>query len=283
MHCIFSIDVEDWFHILDLPTTPEAGEWDRLESRVEKNFIRLLDLLDTHECKATCFFLAWIAKKFPHLVREAHTRGHEIASHGCSHQLVYRMTRDEFLVDARESRETIEDILSGAVTGFRATGFSVTEETPWFFDCLSEAGYMYDSSVFPATRGHGGIRSGRLEPHKIVTSSGTIVELPITVATLPGKRICLFGGGYLRLAPYFLIDYAAKRILRRGRPVIFYFHPREVDPGQPRLAMNPVRRFKSYVNIDSAEKKLGRLLHEFKTITCSEYIARENITGEVSA
>ena len=177
---IFSVDVEDWFHILDVPSAPPLTEWSRLPSHVEKNFSCLLDLFSEHKVQVTCFVLGWVGEKFPHLVKEAVARGHEIASHGYAHRLVYEQSRDEFLEDVRRARLLLEDVAGTAVVGYRAPGFSTTTETPWFFDALAEAGYEYDSSIFPAPRGHGGIPEGRRDPYRV---NGTgILEVPITVA-----------------------------------------------------------------------------------------------------
>jgi polysaccharide deacetylase family protein (PEP-CTERM system associated) len=273
MSCILSIDVEDWFHILDLDSTPDLARWDDLPSRVERNFLRLLDLLDDKRASATCFFLGWIADRFPHLVREASRRGHEIASHGYSHTLVYRMTPEQFYQDARRSRELLEKIVGRPVAGYRASGFSVTEDTPWFFEKLDEAGYRYSSSVFPAARGHGGLRTDNLAPYAVPCDGASVTEVPITVQSVFGKRVCFFGGGYLRLFPYRVIKEMTHSVLAEGRPVVFYVHPREIDPDQPRLAMGPSRRFKSYVNLRTTEPKLRRLLDDFEFTTFERYLA----------
>ncbi|UCE86575.1 MAG: polysaccharide deacetylase family protein [Deltaproteobacteria bacterium] len=273
MSCILSIDVEDWFHILDVDSTPDLAHWEELPSRVERNFTRLLDLLDAKRVPATCFFLGWVADRFPHLVLEADRRGHEIASHGYAHTLVYRMTPEAFYQDARRARELLEKIVGRPVAGYRAPGFSVTEQTPWFFQKLHEAGYRYSSSVFPAARGHGGLRANRLEPYAVACDGAAITEVPITVRRVLGKRICFFGGGYLRLFPYRVIRDMTRSLLAEGRPVVFYVHPREIDPDQPRLAMGPARRFKSYVNLRTTEDKLRRLLDEFEFTTFERYLA----------
>jgi polysaccharide deacetylase family protein (PEP-CTERM system associated) len=272
MKCIFSIDVEDWFHILDLPSTPELRTWDSLPSRIRKNFTDLLDLLGNAEIHGTCFFLGWIAERYPDLVREASARGHEIASHGYGHRLVYEMTDTEFLQDVSRSKKIIEDITGKPVIGFRSAGFSTTENTPWFFDKLTEAGYRYDSSVFPVPRGHGGWRTNHLAPHLVGGSSGQIVEFPISVTQFMGKSFCFFGGGYLRLFPYFLIKTMAKKVLSEGRPAVFYVHPREIDPDHPKLPMNAMRRFKSYVNIRSTRGKIAKLLNDFEFVTFEDYL-----------
>lgn len=269
---LFTIDVEDWFHILDLESGPDVDGWSRLESRVERGFQQLLDLLDRRSVRATCFFLGWVAERFPALVREASERGHEIASHGCTHTLVYTMTPEAFLEDARRSRELLADITGSPVLGYRAAGFSVTAETPWFFEQVAAAGFRYSSSIFPAARQHGGMRTDQLVPFDVACEHGVLREAPVTVAEVLGKRICFFGGGYLRLFPYAVIERMSRRVLAEGRPVIFYVHPREVDPGHPRLEMPAIRRFKSYVNLATTRPKLERLIEDFEFRTLAEIL-----------
>jgi len=263
---IFSVDVEDWFHLLDDPSVPTIGQWSSLPSCVEKNFSRLLDIFGENKVQVTCFFLGWVGERYPHLVKAAAARGHEVASHGYGHRLVYEQSRNEFYEDVRRARLLLEDIAGVEVVGYRAPGFSTTEETPWFFDVLAEAGYQYDSSVFPAERGHGGMPQGRREPHRI-GDNGAVLEVPITVADALGRPMCFFGGGYLRLFPYWLIKKKALQVLQDGRPVVFYIHPREIDPGHPRLPMSRKRRFKSYVNLATTEGKLRRILADFPVTT----------------
>lgn len=269
---IFSVDVEDWFHILDVPSAPAISEWAGLPSHVEKNFRKLLDIFSELNVQVTCFFLGWVGERYPHLVKEAVARGHEIASHGYGHRLVFQQTHEQFFEDVRRARLLLEDIAGAQVLGYRAPGFSTTEETPWFFDTLVKAGYQYDSSVFPAVRGHGGIRDGRRDPHRLAEDD--LVEFPITVAEMMGKRICFFGGGYLRLFPYWLIRKKAQEVLAEGRPVVFYIHPREIDPQHPRLPMSRKRTFKSYVNLDTTEWKVRRVLQDFPVTTFQNVIAQ---------
>lgn len=271
--CIFSVDVEDWFHILDVAGAPPLEAWDGLPSRLEDNFRRLLALLAVHDAKVTCFFLGWVGERFPHLVREAAGQGHEIASHGYAHRLVYTMTRDEFTRDARRSREILEDLSGSSVLGYRAAGFSCTNQTPWFFEELANAGYLYDSSIFPASRGHGGMPDTPLGPYQVVTPSGTIIEFPATVATVLGARMCFFGGGYLRLFPMWLVKRMTQQVRSERRPVIFYVHPREIDPLQPRLPMRARRRFKTYVSLRSTEGKLASILSLFPVMTFRSFLA----------
>ncbi|MEE9442012.1 MAG: XrtA system polysaccharide deacetylase [candidate division Zixibacteria bacterium] len=277
MKCIFTIDVEDWFHILGIPSAPALEEWDKLPSRVENNYYRLLDILSEKNLKATCFFLGWIAEKYPHLVSECVSRGHEIASHGYGHKLVYKMSEKEFSDDAIISKKIIEDISGQKVNGYRSAGFSITEKCPWFFDALVRAGYKYDSSIFPARRGYGGIETAGLAPGNIKTPSGKLIEFPISVANILGMRVCFFGGGYLRLFPERVINIMARKVLLDNRPVIFYIHPRDIDPEQPRLPMNMIRRFKSYVNLRGTENKVRRLLDRYSWVTMKEFMKREFI------
>jgi len=247
-------------------------QWGNLASRVENDFRRLLKTLEQKQVKATCFFLGWIAERYPRLVKEADTAGHEIASHGYSHRLVYEMTEREFCQDVTQAKELLEDITGKPVAGFRSAGFSATNTTPWFFDILAQAGYRYDSSLFPAPRGHGGMRTGKFAPYQAGDGPGGIIEFPITVVKILGWPICFFGGGYLRLFPYRIIKTMASKVLQNGRPVIFYVHPREVDPHHPRLPMSPIRRFKSYVNLETTIGKIDKILGDFEWTTFVEYL-----------
>lgn len=269
---LFSVDVEDWFHILALPTTPDVAEWDALPSRVAKGFHRLLDVFDETNTKVTCFVLGWVAERYPALIREAASRGHEIASHGYAHRLTYTLTPAAFREDVQRTREILEQVVGKPVRGYRCPGFSVTEATPWFFETLVQAGYRYDSSVFPARRAHGGLTSTRLEPHWIQTPAGRLFEFPITVAHVLGQPMCFFGGGYLRLFPYAITRRMSDRVLRQGRPVVFYVHPREVDPDHPRLPMSLARQFKSYVGLRTTEPKIRRILRDFRVGTFGEFM-----------
>lgn len=271
-NCVFSVDVEDWFHILDLPSTPNLNRWDSLPSRVEANFLRLLDIFEKREVHVTCFFLGWVAKRFPELVKEAVKRGHEIASHGYAHQLVYEMTPEAFAQDAKQSKAVLEDISGRPIWGYRSAGFSVIRGSEWFFDKLIEAGYVYDSSVFPMGRGHGGMAGESRWPHWIERESGVLFEFPVTVADILGKPLCFFGGGYLRFFPYSAIRTMVRRVISESRPVIFYVHPREIDPDHPKLEMNWRRSFKSYVNLKTTLPKIEQLLSEFHVTSFERFI-----------
>jgi len=277
LQSIFSIDVEDWFNLSGTGMEPPPSDWDRLESRVEGNFRGLLDLLAENGSTATCFFIGYFGKRFPHLVREAVSAGHEIASHSYFHRLVYEMSPDEFYEDALSSRKLLEDISGRPVRGYRAPAFSVTERTPWFFEKLAAAGYQYDSSVFPAHHQTGGLATDELAPHSVETPAGTIAEFPITVVRTLGTPMCFFGGGYLRLFPYSLTRTMGRRVLNEGRPVVFYIHPREIDPDQPRMPLSRRRRFTCYVNLHSTRPKIERILRDFQVSSFDKHISRGSI------
>lgn len=259
-----TIDVEEWFHILDDPAVPGFDAWTGLESRLPRNMELLLSLLDEHKIKATMFWLGWVVEKYPALVRGCADAGHEIASHGYKHILAYEAGREKFGMDIRHGKKLLEDVIGQEVVGFRAAGFGTTAGTPWLFDEIRAAGFIYDSSVFPARRGHGGIVDFRLEPHQIDTTTGSLLEIPQSIVEICGQRVSVFGGGYLRLAPLFLIKWGMDRLKKVGRPAVIYVHPREVDPVHPRLPLKLHRRFKSYVNLHSTVPKLKWLCSTYK-------------------
>lgn len=254
-----TFDVEDWFHILDIGI--ESEQWGTMESRVERNTLKLLSILDLYKVKCTFFVLGWIADRFPKLVKKIDSLGHEIASHGYWHKLAYEQTPDEFRSDIRKSKRLLEDIIGKKIYGYRVPGFSITEENLWAFDIIGEEGYLYDSSVFPAPRGHGGLKNAPTQTYKL--SSG-IWEFPISTIRLFRFNIAYSGGGYLRFFPYRMIKWALKRNNKKNIPAIVYLHPRDIDPNQPRLKMPINRYFKSYINLRSTEKKINFLLKDFK-------------------
>jgi len=270
---IFTIDVEDYYNVTEERGEPPISEWDFLPSIVESGFMKLLNLLDLYQVKATCFFLGYVAQKYPHLVIEAKKRGHEIASHGMFHRLVYKLSREEFIADLLSSKKILEDIISEEVISFRSPSFSVTESIPWFFDALVEAGFKIDSSVFPVKRDYGGYQTTQKKPYWIKTDKGMLCEFPISVAPFCGKDFCFFGGGYLRLFPKRIILSIHSKLAREGNPTLFYIHPREMEPQHPRLKMNKLAYFKSYVNMNTVKPKLEAILSSSKFITCKEYMA----------
>jgi polysaccharide deacetylase family protein (PEP-CTERM system associated) len=271
---IFTVDVEDWFHILEVKDAPNLADWEKLPSRVERNFKELLELLAISNVKATCFVLGWIASHFPGLIREAADLGHEIASHGYGHQVVTGLSREQFRADINAAKRTIEDATGLPVRGYRAPGFSITAATPWAFEEIASAGHTFDSSIFPARHGHGGIPEAPRHPFIIQTLAGPLFEFPISLANTPLGWQCFFGGGYLRLAPLWLTLTMAKRVRAEGRGVIWYIHPREIDPHHLRLRMPLQRRIKSYVNLRSTEKKLKAILQKGSFCTFGDLALR---------
>lgn len=255
-----TIDVEDWFHILDTPVAPPFDTWDSQESCFAKGLNRLLDLLAKHKVSATMFWLGYLAERHPDLVLRCQRENHEIASHGYAHLLAYKVGRKEFREDISKSKRILEDIIQSPVHGFRAAGFSTTNDTSWTFDEVRKAGYLYDSSVFPAARAHGGMKSSAMQPYTFKTSGGELWEFPQSVIEICGKRISLFGGGYLRLCPLPLICWGIHNLKKNNRPLIVYVHPREVLPDHPRMPLSPWRKFKSYCRLKTTYPKLDSLL-----------------------
>jgi polysaccharide deacetylase family protein (PEP-CTERM system associated) len=262
----FSCELEDWFHILGSDKVPDISHWPKLPLRAEASMERLLELLEETGVRATFFCLGWMAQKMPHVVRKCQHAGHEIGSHGYGHVLAYEVGRAAFRKDIVRAKDILEDITGSQVAGFRAPGFSVTDENRWVFDVVRAAGYTYDASVFPAGHGHGGLRGTRREPHVVETRVGPLVEIPTSTVTVAGRPMCLFGGGYLRITPLPLLKLGVQRLHRGARPLIIYIHPREIDPNHPRLPLGPWRRFKCYTNLRSTMPKL-RWLCEHNTFT----------------
>lgn len=271
-----TVDVEEWFHILDDPAVPVISDWSNLEARLPANIEILLSIFSEHNVKVTMFWLGWVAEKYPELVRRCARAGHEIASHGYGHVLAYQVSRHVFGSDINRAKKLLEDITGAEVAGFRAAGFSSTDKTPWLFDEIRAAGYLYDSSVFPAKRGHGGIADFRLEPHVIDTAHGRLIEIPQSVIEVCGKKFSVFGGGYLRIAPVNLIKWGLGRLQKAGRPAVIYVHPREVDPEHPRLPLKLYRRFKAYVNLRSTVPKLHWLCENYKFTLMKDYKIKSN-------
>ena len=268
--CSITVDIEDWFHLLNTPAAPTIETWAEQERRVHISIARLLELLDKYNVKATMFWLGWIAERNKSLVRKCLKADHEIASHGYGHVLAYEVGRKAFGEDIRRGKAVLEDITGREVLGFRAAGFSTKDDTKWTFDEIRAAGHTYDSSVFPASRGHGGMMRSQLGTYVINTEVGNLVELPQSMIEVFSKRISFFGGGYLRLAPKPLIKWGIEKLHKSGRPLIVYVHPREIDPDHPRLPLNLIRRFKCYVNLKSTMPKLRWLCRNYQFITMQE-------------
>ncbi len=260
-----SVDVEDWFQVGAFENVIERGEWDSLASRVEDNVLRILDLFDAADVKATFFTLGWVAKRNGPLMRRIVERGHELASHGYDHARVFTFDRKQFAGDLKLARMILEDASGQRITGYRAPSFSIDQRTPWAYMELAEQGYAYSSSVAPITHDHYGWREAPRFAFRPLPWSD-LIEIPVTTAILGGKRVAAGGGGFFRVLPYAFSRWAIRQVNRREeRPAIFYFHPWEIDPNQPRVENAPVKsRLRHYTNLDKMAGKLGELVHEFE-------------------
>lgn len=263
-NCFMTIDVEEWFNILDVSGEIPFEKWEEQENRLVPNMERVLELLRKYNVKATCFWLGYFAERYPDLVRKCAEEGHEIASHGYAHILAYKSGREKFREDITKAKSILESIIQKPVLGFRAAGFSTKDDSTWVFEEVRKAGYLYDSSVFPASRNNGGMASSPLGLYTIHTSAGDLLEIPQSMVTLFGHRLNMFGGGYLRLFPYSMIKWGTKKLQNNNLPLVVYVHPREIDPNHPRLKMSLYRRFKSYVNLKTTYTKLTRLCEDTK-------------------
>ena len=273
---ILTIDLEDWFHILNHAETALPEQWEKFEPRLEKNVNRLLDILEENQQKASWFCLGWIADKYPELVKRI-SASHHIACHSYSHTLVYTQSPAAFKEDTLRAKDKLESISGKSIDSYRASGFSVTPQSPWFFDLLLECGFSYDSSVFPTTRSHGGYPGfGSSIPCIVALAGGRIKEFPMNTSRFFGRDFVFSGGGYFRALPYSVIS----SCFRKSDYVMTYFHPRDFDPTQPRIASLPLKRkIMSYIGLKSSENKLRRLLQDYNFVdlpTADKMIAWEN-------
>lgn len=256
-----SFDIEDWFQVENLKCAVSYGDWESAELRVEANTGKILRLLREKNIKATFFILGWIAEKSPALVKEIYDEGHEIASHGYSHELVYNMTEEAFREDIDRSKSLLEEITKRRVTGYRAPSFSITADSLWAVDILKEKGFSYDSSIFPVSfHDRYGFDGCDTKPFRWPNG---LLEIPLSVYKIGGFALPLAGGGYFRLLPYGYFKYFFKRLNGKNQRFTFYLHPWELDPDQPRVKLPLSYRFRHYVNLKLTEKSLKRLLKDF--------------------
>ena len=260
-----TIDVEDYFQVNAFEPYVAKESWDSYPLRVEDNVARLLDLLDEYQVKATFFVLGWVAERLPAVVKRIQERGHEVASHGYGHQLIYRIGPELFREDIRRAKQILEGITGVAVKGYRAPTYSITAKSLWAFDILVEEGFFYDSSVFPVYHDTYGIPDAPRFPYTVTRAGGSIEEFPLS--TLPIRfagrdfQLPIAGGGYLRLLPVQLIKWGIDRINRcEQKPAVLYLHPWEIDPDQPRISAGWKSRFRHYNNLARTEGKLRYLL-----------------------
>jgi polysaccharide deacetylase family protein (PEP-CTERM system associated) len=258
-----TVDVEDYFQVSAFEGHVPRAQWDGMPCRVERNVDRILALLQRRGARATFFTLAWIARRFPAMVRRIVDAGHEIASHGCEHARASEQSPDEFERDIALAKRELEDIAGAPVRGYRAPSFSVGPRNPWAHGCIARAGYAYSSSVYPIAHDHYGAPDWPRFAHEVVPG---LVEIPVATVRLANRNLPAGGGGYFRLLPYVVSRWSLARINGVDRrPAMFYFHPWEVDPAQPRVANVGLRtKFRHYVNLGRMEGRLDRLLGDFR-------------------
>ena len=262
----FTVDVEDYFQVTAFEKHIARSQWDQYESRVVANTQRILRQLSRHNVQATFFVLGWVADRYPQLVHEIHRSGHEIGSHSYWHRLIYDLSPEEFRDDLRRSRDVLENLIGTPVTAYRGPSFSITKRSLWALDILIEEGFCIDSSVFPIHHDRYGIPGAERSIHTLRTSAGQLWEFPPSVVRFAGFNLPVSGGGYFRLYPFSLTKYCLTRLNHRRREAfMFYVHPWEIDPEQPRLGVGSrMSRFRHYVNLSSTQSKLDALLEKFR-------------------
>jgi len=260
-----TVDVEDYFHVAALASSIDRDSWGSRESRVVRNTKKLLALFEEYDVRGTFFVLGCVAEQYPQLVSEIATHGHEVACHGYSHRLVYEQSPQEFYEETRRAKNLLEQITGSAVLGYRAASYSIVSESLWALDILTDLGFRYDSSIFPVHHDRYGIPNAERFPHRLLTpKKNEIIEWPLSTARLLGYRLPVSGGGYFRLLPYWLTHWGLTSINQNEhRPFIFYLHPWEIDPEQPRVPAKWLSRFRHYTNLEKCEERLRQLLHEF--------------------
>lgn len=279
-----TIDVEDYFQVSGFERQIRREDWASFDSRVERNTDRLLEVLDDQQVRGTFFVLGWTAERHPEMVRRIQAAGHEIGSHSYWHRLVYDLTHDEFRNDLRRSRDVLESITGQPVRLYRAPSFSITKRSLWAFEILAEEGFEVDSSVYPVVHDRYGIPDAALTPHPVDTPAGAVLEVPPAVTQWGRFRMPTGGGGYFRLLPWFTTRHCLARIHRaHARPFVFYLHPWEIDPEQPRLsAGSKMSRFRHYANLHRTQSKLVALLRRFRFGSLSHYLRELGLSSHES-
>jgi polysaccharide deacetylase family protein (PEP-CTERM system associated) len=272
----FTIDVEDYFHVYGFSHVIPRASWEGRTSRVEGNTERLLERLAERKAFGTFFVLGWVARRHPQLVRRIAAAGHEVASHGMDHDLVYRQSPEIFRQETRDAKALLEDVLSAPVLGYRASTYSIIPRSLWALDILAEEGFAYDSSIFPIRHDRYGIPHSPRWPYRIRCADGrSLVEFPLSTYKVLGYHLPVSGGGYFRIFPYGLTSFALSRLNAEGRPFIFYLHPWEIDPGQPRVeGAGRVQTWRHRFNLDRCDDRLVRLLDRFPFAPVRDVLAR---------
>ncbi|MBA3014499.1 MAG: DUF3473 domain-containing protein [Proteobacteria bacterium] len=258
-----TIDVEDYYQVSAFDDVVDPAAWDGMPSRVERNTQVILDILDGHQVKATFFIVGWIAERYPALVQSIVDRGHDIGCHSYRHRRIYTLTPQEFREDTKKAKDILEAISGREVVSYRAPSYSITRKSLWALDILEELGFKYDSSIFPIRHDIYGIPDAPRFKYKLPDHE--MIEFPISTAKVFGRNIPAAGGGYFRLFPYWLTKILLTKINRdEQQPFVFYLHPWEVDPGQPRIhAAKPLSKFRHYNNLNKTAIRFDRLLCDF--------------------
>lgn len=276
-----TVDVEDYYHVAAFAKVIDPAEWDKWPSRVEANTDKLLQLFSDADIKITFFILGWVAERYPELVKRIRAQGHEIASHGYSHQLIYKQTPEVFRSETAKSKQILEDLGQMPVIGYRAASYSITRKSLWALDTLADLGFTWDSSIFPTRHDNYGIPGSPEEPYTIITRSGAqLTEFPLTTAKVLGQAIPAAGGGYFRQYPYVLSRWLFERAsLGQRKPQIFYLHPWEIDPEQPRVPnASWFSNFRHYTNLQRCMPRLERMISDFKFGTISQSLGSVEIS-----
>jgi len=277
-----SVDVEDYFQVEAFSSTISFSSWDTQESRVERNTKKVLKFLEEEGIRATFFCIGWVAKRFPGLIKEISQNGHEIASHGFFHKPIWKQTPKEFREDVRSSKRILEDLIGKKVIGYRAPTYSITKKTLWALEILSEEGFVYDSSIFPIKHDLYGMSSAPRFPFKVkdhfLNVNSDLVEVPMSTLSFLKIKIPVAGGGYFRAFPFWFIRFAFWFINSiEKRSVIFYIHPWEFDPDQPKIKGLPFKsRLRHYINLNKTSKRFKKLISIFKFNTISNIISSAN-------
>lgn len=276
-----SVDVEDYFQTEAMTEAIPRSQWGAMPSRVEQNVRQLYDLFQEYGVRATFFFLGWVAERFPSLVREAHELGHEIGCHSYWHRPIYSLRPEEFRDDTIRAKTVIEDAAGIQVFGYRAPSFSLTPGTEWAGEILEEAGFSYDSSVHPVMHDLYDNRNAPRNPQRLGDTS--LVEIPISTVRIGKRNLGFSGGGYFRLLPYSYVRWSFGQVCRKeSRPVLFYLHPWEIDPAQPRLAASRRSRLRQYIGLGRTASNLRRLVSEFQFVPIKEAFARNLSESKVA-
>jgi polysaccharide deacetylase family protein (PEP-CTERM system associated) len=268
----FTVDVEDYFHVSAFFGVIRPEDWDQYECRVESSTRQILEIAARHSTRGTFFVLGWVAERYPELVREIASAGHEIGCHSHWHQLVYEQSPDRFRTDLVKARDTLQSITGQPVRLYRAPSFSITKQSLWALEILVEEGFAVDSSIYPIRHDHYGIPDAPRVPHEIQTSAGPILEFPGMTCRIGPVTIPAGGGGYLRLFPWSVTSHLLNRLRLSGQPLNVYLHPWEVDVDQPRIPAPLKSRLRHYQNLRTTAPKLSRLLSDFRLSTMSEVL-----------